>query len=105
LQGLVGLGFAGSNQASFFCKAEQIRAAGWTPIDKTIEAMGVGDEIHKMGSTTEYTSGLVVDDSAYGRFDYGGVSFVEFDDVVLTAAMLEGGDNGSAGWRSITKTQ
>ena len=104
-EGFVGLGFAGSDQASFFCKAEHIRAAGWTPIDKTIEAMGVGDEIHKIGRTTEYTSGRVVDDSAYGRVSYGGVSFVEFDDVILTAAMLEGGDSGSAGWRSITRTQ
>jgi hypothetical protein len=45
-----------------------------------------------------------VDDSAYGRVSYGGVSFVEFDDVVLTTKMLEGGDSGSAGWTSISLT-
>lgn len=67
--------------------------------------MGVGDEIHKMGRTTEYTSGQVVDDSAYGRVGYGGVSFDEFDDVILTAAILEGGDSGSAAWKSISRSQ
>ncbi len=104
-EGFVGLGFAGSDQASFFCKAEYIRAVGWTPIDKVIEAVGVGDEIHKIGRTTEYTSGQVVDDSAYGRVSYGGVNFVEFDDVILTEAMLEGGDSGSAGWKSVSRNQ
>jgi hypothetical protein len=104
-EGFVGLGFAGSDQASFFCKAEHIRAAGWTPIDKTIEQVDIGDTIHKIGRTTEYTSGRVTDDSAYGRVNYGGINFVEFDDVILTTAMLQGGDSGSAGWKSIARTQ
>ena len=104
-EGFVGLGFAGSDQASFFCKAEHIKAAGWTPIDKAIEQVDVGDTIHKIGRTTEYTSGQVTDDSAFGRVNYGGLTFVEFDDLILTTAMLEGGDSGSAGWKSITKTQ
>ena len=65
-------------------------------------AVAVGDQIHKVGRTTEYTAGRVVDDSTYGRVSYGGVSFVEFDDVVLTTKMLEGGDSGSAGWTSIS---
>jgi len=101
-EGFVGLGFAGSDQASFFCKAEHIRAAGWTPIDKTIEAVNVDETIHKIGRTTEYTSGRVIDDSAYGRVNYGDLNYVEFDDVILTTAMLEGGDSGDAAWKFIT---
>ena len=100
--GFMGLGFAGSDQASFFCKAEHIEEAGWSPVDKETVSVAVGDQIHKVGRTTEYTAGQVVDDSAYGRVSYGGVSFVEFDDVVLTTKMLEGGDSGSAGWTSIS---
>ncbi len=102
--GFMGLGFAGSDQASFFCKAEHIEAAGWSSVDKETAAVAVGDQIHKVGRTTEYTAGRVLDDSAYGRVGYGGVSFVEFDDVVLTTKMLEGGDSGSAGWTSISPT-
>jgi len=101
-EGFVGLGFAGSDQASFLCKAEHIEAAGWSPVDKEIVPVTVGDQIHKVGRTTEYTTGRVLDDSAYGRVSYGGVSYVEFDDVVLTTKMLEGGDSGSSGWTSIT---
>ena len=101
--GFVGLGFAGSDQASFFCKAEHIEAEGWTPIEKSIESVDVGDTIYKIGRTTEYTSGQVLDDSAYGRVNYGDLRFVEFDDVILTTAMLEGGDSGDAGWKTLTK--
>ena len=100
-EGFVGLGFAGSDQASFFCKADNIKAAGWTPIEKTIERVNVGDTIHKIGRTSEYTSGQVVDDSAVGRVNYGGLSFVEFDDLILTTAMLEGGDSGDSAWKTI----
>jgi hypothetical protein len=100
-EGFMGLGFAGSEQASFFCKAEHIEAAGWSPVDKEIAPVTGGDQIYKVGRTTEYTTGRVMDDSAYGRVSYG-VSFVEFDDVVLTTKMLEGGDSGSAGWTSIS---
>jgi hypothetical protein len=101
-EGFIGLGFAGSNQASFFCKAQHIRDTGWTPIGKTIMPVTVGESIHKIGRTTEYTSGQVVDDSAYGRVNYGGLNYVEFDDVILTTAMLEGGDSGDSAWKSIT---
>jgi hypothetical protein len=100
-EGFVGLGFAGSDQASFFCKADNIKASGWTPIAKTIERVNVGDTIHKIGRTSEYTSGQVVDDSAVGRVNYGGLSFVEFDDLILTTAMLEGGDSGDSAWKTI----
>jgi hypothetical protein len=101
-EGFVGLGFAGSDQASFFCKAEHIRDVGWTPIDKTIAPVALGETIHKVGRTTEYTSGQVVDNSAFGRVSYGGLSYVEFDDVILTTAMLEGGDSGDSAWKSVT---
>jgi len=101
-EGFIGLGFAGSSQASFFCKAQHIRDVGWTPIGKTIMPVTVGETIHKIGRTTEYTSGQVVDDSAYGRVSYGGLNYVEFDDVILTTAMLEGGDSGDSAWKSIT---
>ena len=101
-EGFIGLGFAGSNQASFFCKAQHIRDVGWTPINKTIMPVTLGETIHKIGRTTEYTSGQVVDDSAYGRVNYGGSNYVEFDDVILTTAMLEGGDSGDSAWKSIT---
>ena len=100
VKGFIGLGFAGSDQASFFCKAQHIRDVGWAPIDKTIMHVDVGQTIHKIGRTTEYTSGQVVDDSAFGRVNYGGMNFVEFDDVILTTTMLEGGDSGDLAWRS-----
>jgi hypothetical protein len=101
-EGFIGLGFAGSNQASFFCKAQHIRDVGWTPINKTIMPVSMGETIHKIGRTTEYTSGQVVDDSAYGRVNYGGSNYVEFDDIILTTSMLEGGDSGDSAWKSIT---
>jgi len=99
--GFVGLGFAGSTQASFFCKAEHIEAAGWKPVDKTVEPATIGETIHKIGRTSEYTSGMVLDDSAYGRVSYGGLSMVEFDDVILTTPMLEPGDSGDSAWKSM----
>lgn len=101
-EGFVGLGFAGSAQASFFCKAQHIEDTGWKPIDKTIMPVNVGETIHKIGRTTEYTSGQVVDDSAFGRVNYGGTSPVEFDDIILTTAMLEGGDSGDSAWKSLS---
>jgi hypothetical protein len=101
-EGFVGLGFAGSDQTSFFCKAEHIKTAGWTPINKALEVVDEGEIIHKIGRTTEYTSGMVIDESAYGRVSYGGLNYVEFDDVILTTAMLEGGDSGDSAWKSIT---
>ena len=100
-EGFIGLGFAGSNQASFFCKAQHIRGVGWTPIDKTTEPVVIGEIIHKIGRTTEYTSGRVVDDSVYVRVNYGRSNYVEFDDVILTEAMLEGGDSGDSAWKLI----
>ena len=101
--GFVGLGFAGSAQASFFCKAEHILAAGWKPVEKAMEAATISETIHKVGRTSEYTSGQVLDDSAYGRVSYGGLSMVEFDDVILTTPMLEAGDSGDSAWKTMTR--
>ena len=90
----------------FLCRGRRQGAraidVGWTPISKTIMPVTVGETIHKIGRTTEYTSGQVIDDSAYGRVNYGGLNYVEFDDVILTTAMLEGGDSGDSAWKSIT---
>lgn len=101
--GFVGLGFAGSSQASFFCKGEHIEAAGWKPLDKSVEPATMSETIHKVGRTSEYTSGMVLDDSAYGRVSYGGLSVVEFDDVILTTPMLEAGDSGDSAWKTMTR--
>ena len=100
--GFVGLGFAGSSQASFFCKAGHIEATGWKPIDVDVRVVEVGDTLHKVGRTTEYTAGVVVDDCAHGKVDYGGGNVIEFDDLILTEAMLEGGDSGDAAWGSVS---
>jgi len=100
--GFVGLGFAGSSQASFFCKAEHIEAAGWKPVEKAAQAAVIGETIHKIGRTSEHTSGQVLDDSAYGRVSYGGLNLVEFDDVILTTPMLEAGDSGDSAWKTMT---
>jgi len=99
--GFVGLGFAGSSQASFFCKAEHIMATGWKPIDVDVPVVDVGDTLHKVGRTTEYTTGAVIDDCAHGKVDYGGGNLIEFDDLILTTKMLEGGDSGDAVWDSM----
>lgn len=101
--GFVGLGFAGSDQASFFCKAGNIEATGWKPVDvEGVYTVRVGDTLHKVGRTTEYTTGAVVDDCAHGIVNYGGLNRIEFDDLILTEVMLEGGDSGDAAWISLT---
>ncbi|MFH0850874.1 MAG: hypothetical protein V1924_08045 [Candidatus Bathyarchaeota archaeon] len=64
--------------------------------------MSIGETIHKVGRTSEYTSGQVLDDSAYGRVSYGGLRLVEFNDVILTTPMLEGGDSGDSAWKYMT---
>lgn len=96
--GFIGLGFAGSSQASFFCKAKYIESEGWTPIDKEVATVSINDTIHKVGRTTEYTNGRVIDDSVHGRVKYSDQDTVEFDDLILTEAMLQGGDSGDSAW-------
>lgn len=99
--GFVGLGFAGSDKTSFFCKATNILEAGWSPMNVGIRVVHVGDLIHKVGRTSEYTSGRVIDNSVHGKVDYGNFNVVEFDDLILTEKMLEGGDSGSSAWRDM----
>lgn len=102
-EGFVGLGFAGSGQASFFCKARNILSqTGWKPVDVDIEDVDIGDTLHKVGRTTEYTKGMVQDDCAHGTVNYGGYNYIEFDDLIMTDAMLEGGDSGSSIWKSLS---
>ncbi len=97
--GFVGLGFAGSDKTSFFCKAENIvNMTGWRPMDVEIEIVEEGDTLHKIGRTTEYTQGKVQDDSAHGIVNYGGNNYIELDDLIMTDTMLEGGDSGSSAW-------
>lgn len=100
--GFVGLGFAGSSQASFFCKARNIKASGWRPVDVDVYIPTLDEEIHKIGRTSEYTRGVIRDDCAHGMVDYGGAGYIEFDDLILTDAMLEGGDSGNAAWANVT---
>lgn len=96
--GFAGLGFAGSAQASFFCKARNIVETGWKPIDVDIHEADIGDTLHKVGRTTEYTSFKVLDDCAHGTVNYGGFNNIELDDLIMTEATLEGGDSGNAAW-------
>ncbi len=102
--GFVGLGFAGSDSASFFCKAGNIAdQTGWKPMDAEIESVEVSDTLHKVGRTTEYTKGMIQDDCAHGVVNYGGYSNIEFDDLIMTEAMLKGGDSGSSIWKRIER--
>ena len=97
--GFTGLGFAGSDRTSFFCKAQNIvDQTGWQPVDAEIKSVEVGDTLFKVGRTTEYSIGDVQDDCAHGIVNYGGYSYIEFDDLIMTDAMLEGGDSGSSAW-------
>ncbi len=97
--GFTSLGFAGSDKASFFCKAQNILdMTGWKPVDAEIEVVEEGDTQHKVGRTSEYTQGKVLDDCAQGTVDYGGYRYIELSDLIMTDAMLLGGDSGSSAW-------
>jgi hypothetical protein len=99
----VGLAFAGSDTFSFICKAKYILQEGYTPVDVDVVEVGVDEVVHKVGRTTGYTTGRVVDDSAFVWVSYGGFGNDRpFDDVIMTEKMLEGGDSGSSVWRHAT---
>jgi len=98
----VGLGFAGSDRASFFCKGTNILAAGWSPIDKVIQVAHAGDIIHKVGRTTGYTSGMILDSSVHIEVAYSDYISVELDDIIYTEKMIEGGDSGDSAWGIMT---
>lgn len=97
--GFIGLVFAGSDRASFICKAKYILQEGYTPVDVDVVEVEIGDLIHKVGKTTGYTTGRVTDDSAYVWVTYGGFGNDRpFDDIIMTEHMIEGGDSGSSAW-------
>ena len=98
----IGLGFAGSDRASFFCKGTNILATGWAPIDKVIQVAHTGDVIHKIGRTTGYSSGIILDSSVHIEVAYSDYISVELDDIIYTEKMLEGGDSGDSGWGVMT---
>jgi len=98
--GFVGLAFAGSDIFSFICKAKYILLEGYTPVDVDVVEVGVDEVVHKVGRTTGYTTGRIVDDSMHLWVSYGGFGNDRpFDDVIMTEKMLEGGDSGSSVWR------
>lgn len=98
--GFTGLGFAGSDKVSFFCKAQNILdMTGWKPVNADIETVEEGDTQHKVGRTTEYTKSKVLDDCAQGTVNYGGFNNITLSDLIMTEAMLEGGDSGASAWR------
>ena len=99
----IGLGFAGSDTSSYICKASRIIDTGWKPCDVDIATPIIGNEVHKIGRTSEYTSATIIDDCVHGIVSYGELNNVEFDDLVLTEKLLEGGDSGSSCWLKIER--
>lgn len=100
--GFTGLGFAGSDRASFLCKAGNIvDQTGWKPVEAEIKPVKVGDTLFKIGRTSEYSIGEVLDDCAHGTVNYGGYNYIELDDLIMTEAMLQGGDSGSSAWKNM----
>lgn len=97
----IGLGFAGSEEASYICKAARIEETGWTPMGKSSASASIGDLLRKVGRTTEQTEASVRDDVVRGVVNYGSQMFVEFDDLLLTEKLLEGGDSGSSVWKEM----
>lgn len=98
-----GIAFATSDTYSFFCKERYSAEAGYLPLNKNSKVAEIGDTIHKVGRTTGYTSGNVIDDSVFLWISYGGTGTERpLDDIIMTEKMLEGGDSGSAGWLQVT---
>ena len=93
-----GLGFAGSDQVSLACKSKYILEEGYKPLGYEICEVNAGDLLHKTGRTSCYSKAAAILESAYEVVSYGAYS-VAFDDVVVTAKMLEPGDSGSSVWR------
>ena len=88
---------------SGFLVGEFIRNDADTPVDVDVVEVEVGDILHKVGRTTGYTTGRVIDDSAYVWVSYGGYGNNRpFDDIIMTEKMLEGGDSGSSVWKHAT---
>jgi len=97
---LVGKLFAGSNQCTIFCKVKYQIEAGYIPVYVETAEVEVGDIIRKSGRTTYDTNGVVIDESAVTRVNYGNY-IARITDVFLTKPMSEGGDSGSAAWTKL----
>jgi len=93
-----GLGFAGSDLASYVCKAKHIVNTGWKPVDVEWREPAISETLWKIGRTSEYTEATITDDSVHGTVDYGNYNYIEFDDLILTTKLLDPGDSGSATW-------
>ncbi|GAG95253.1 unnamed protein product, partial [marine sediment metagenome] len=99
VRNFIGLGFAGSDMASYICKASRILETGWRPINtSTVLNPQIGATVHKVGRTSGYTHATILDDSVHGTVSYGGGKTVEFDDIMLTTKLLDPGDSGSSCW-------
>ena len=95
-----GIWFAGSDQASFFCKAKYITEFGYEPIDVNVKEAQAGDIVYKGDSRTTPRGETVVRyASVFIWVNYGGYgNNIPFDDVVMTEPLIEGGDSGTAVW-------
>ena len=95
-----GIWFAGSDRASFFCKAKYITEFGYRPIGVHVKEAVAGDIVYKGDSRTTPRGQTVVRyDSVFIWVNYGGYgNNIPFDDVVMTEPLIEGGDSGTAAW-------
>lgn len=94
----VGLGFAGSDTVSLYCKQSYIVKEGYRPPSYEVANAHVNDILHKTGRTSCYSKARQILDSAYEQVNYGAY-IVAFDDVAVTEKMLDPGDSGSAIWK------
>ena len=95
-----GIWFAGSDRASFFCKAKYIAEFGYRPIGVNVKEAVAEDIVYKGDSRTTPRGQTVVRyDSVFIWVSYGGYgNNIPFDDVVMTEPLIEGGDSGTAAW-------
>jgi hypothetical protein len=57
--------------------------------------INISEKVQKVGRTTEYTTGNVIATNAIVTVQYGSKNFL-FKDQIITSAMAQGGDSGSA---------
>lgn len=93
-----GVWFAGSDSASFFCKAKYITEFGYEPIDVNVKEARAGDMVYKGDTrTTPRGSAMVIYESVFIWVGYGGFgNDLPFDNVTMTEKIIEGGDSGGA---------
>ncbi|MCB0293914.1 MAG: hypothetical protein KDG51_01450, partial [Calditrichaeota bacterium] len=65
------------------------------PVTQTAEA-ALGMAVKKMGRTTSFTTGTIQQIDATVTVNYGSNRNATFVDQLITSAMSEGGDSGSA---------